>query len=166
MIQSTQRCLRKTIGSAKFTYDELLTSVTKVEMILNSRPLSYISSDDIEEPLTSSLLLVECRVLHLPDTPTCDDIELEIECARDELTQRMKHLSKTLDDFWKRWKTEYLLELSESHRYYLALRGVLDAITIGDIVVVHKEDHLQGLWQLGKVERLIEGTDSCISVPF
>ena len=76
MIQSTKKCLRKTIGSAKFTYDELLTSVTKVEMILNSRPLPDILSDDIEEPLTLPHLLVGCRVLSLPDTPTCDDIEL------------------------------------------------------------------------------------------
>ena len=54
MIQSAKRCLRKTIGNAWLTYDELITSVTEVEMILNSRPLSYVSSEDIEEPLTAS----------------------------------------------------------------------------------------------------------------
>ena len=66
MIQTTKRCLRKTIGSARLTYDELLTSVTEVEMILNSRPLTHLSSDDVEEePLTPSHLLLGYRVLSL-----------------------------------------------------------------------------------------------------
>jgi hypothetical protein len=51
LIQSAKRCL-KTVGGAPLTYDELLTAVTEVKGILNSRPLSYISSEDTEEPLT------------------------------------------------------------------------------------------------------------------
>ena len=45
------------------TYDELVTVVTEVEMILNSRPLSHVSIEDLEEPLTPSHLLMSCRVL-------------------------------------------------------------------------------------------------------
>ena len=75
MIQSMKRCLHKTIGSARLMYDELLTAVTEVEMILNSRPLSYLSSDDVEEPLTPSHLLIGCRVLTLPE-PTSETLML------------------------------------------------------------------------------------------
>ena len=56
MIKSTKRCLRKTIGQASLTYDELLTVVIEVEAVLNSRPLSYILADDLDEPLTPSHL--------------------------------------------------------------------------------------------------------------
>ena len=55
------------IGQARFSFNELLTAVTEVEAIVNSRPLSYVTSDDIEEPLTPSHLLVGRRVLSLPD---------------------------------------------------------------------------------------------------
>ena len=47
MIQSAKRCLRKIVGSARLTHDELITSVIEVEMILNSRPLSYVSSEEL-----------------------------------------------------------------------------------------------------------------------
>ena len=58
MIKSVKHCLRKTIGRAKLTHDELLTAFTEVEVIVNSRPLSYLSKEDIEEPLTPSHLLI------------------------------------------------------------------------------------------------------------
>ena len=63
MIKSMKRCLRKTVGRSKLSYDELLTTLAEVEMILNSRPLSYISSDDTEEPLTPSHLVMGRRYL-------------------------------------------------------------------------------------------------------
>ena len=37
--------------------DELVTATIEVEMIVYSRPLSYLSTEDIEEPLTPSNLI-------------------------------------------------------------------------------------------------------------
>jgi hypothetical protein len=159
MIQTTKRCLRKTIGSARLTYDELLTSVTEVEMILNSRPLTYLSSDDAEEPLTPSHLLLGYRVLSLPDTVETTGEEYTVKPTRDNLTRRMQHLNKTIDHFWRRWRSEYLLELRESHRHPGLAKGVTRSIAIGDIVIIHDDAHPRGLWKLGKVENLITGVD-------
>ena len=33
MVRSTKRCLKKIVGRAKLSYDELLTAITKVEII-------------------------------------------------------------------------------------------------------------------------------------
>ena len=98
MVKSAEKCLKKTIGRAVLTHDELLTAVTEVEMILNSRPLSYVSTDDIEEPLTPSHLLIGKRVLSLPDALPCDgdsDTETSPMCPN----KRMRHLNRTLDHF-------------------------------------------------------------------
>ena len=57
LIRSTKRCLRKTIGRASLRYEELCTVVVEVEAVLNSRPLTYVSTEDDEEPLTPSHLL-------------------------------------------------------------------------------------------------------------
>ena len=118
MVRSTKRCLKKMIGLAKLTYDELLTAVTEVEAIVNSRPLSFISSDDLEEPLTPSHLLIGRSALSLPDNLYYwdeDDDNLEVNPSF--LNKRLKYFRTILDRFWKRWRDEYLLELRDSHRY-------------------------------------------------
>uniref|UniRef100_A0A1X7TZT4 Uncharacterized protein n=1 Tax=Amphimedon queenslandica TaxID=400682 RepID=A0A1X7TZT4_AMPQE len=54
MIGSTKQCFRKMTGHSKVTLDQLSTAVAEVEMILNLRPITYLSSDDLDEPLTPS----------------------------------------------------------------------------------------------------------------
>ena len=67
MVRSTKRSLCKAVGRANFSLDELLTAVVEIEAVINSRPLSYISSADYEEPLTPSHLVFGRRLLNLPD---------------------------------------------------------------------------------------------------
>ena len=130
-------------------------------MILNSRPLSYVSAEDIEEPLTSSHLIIGHRVLSLPNTVlhySEDDSDDDLDLSHEALGRRMKHLNKTLDHFWKRWRLEYLIQLRECHHYDKGT-NVSEKIHVGDIVLVHDEHHPRGFWKLAKVEKLIEGSD-------
>ena len=60
LVKSVKRCLKKTVSGVSLTYEELLTVISKVEMILKCRPLSYISSEDYEEPLR---LHISCVVI-------------------------------------------------------------------------------------------------------
>ena len=56
LIGLTKRCLKKTIGKSKMSYDELITTVVEIEAVLNSRPLTYVSCEEFSEPLTPSHL--------------------------------------------------------------------------------------------------------------
>ncbi|KAL5490750.1 hypothetical protein EMCRGX_G015929, partial [Ephydatia muelleri] len=67
LVKSTKRCLKKTIGTTKLSYEELHTVLVEVEAILNSRPLTYVSSEDLEEPLTPSHLLTGHRSTYQTD---------------------------------------------------------------------------------------------------
>lgn len=52
------------LGQAVLKQDELLTTVTEVEAIFNSRPIFYVSTEDIEEPQPHHVcLLVEGYVI-------------------------------------------------------------------------------------------------------
>jgi len=62
-----------------------------------------------------------------------------------------------MQHFWKRWRSEYLLQLRDCHRQ--TVKGKTQPLKPGDIVVVHSEKCLRGLWKLAKIERLLEGVD-------
>ena len=50
LVKSVKRCLKKAISGVRLTYEELLTVIIEVQMILNCRPLSYVSSEHSGEP--------------------------------------------------------------------------------------------------------------------
>ena len=160
MIQSMKRCLKKTIRKAKLTYDELFTALTEVEGIINSRPLSYVSSDDLEEPLTPAHLLIGRRILNLPDTAasTGDTGDDNFEVSSQELNTRVHNLNSALSQFWNRWREEYLLQLRE--RYSSKNNSGLPRTPIqGEVVLVHDENHPRTMWRLGRVSEVITSSD-------
>ena len=145
MIKSTKRCLRKVVGRAKFSYDEMHTAIVEIEATVNSRPLSYIHPDDIEQPLTPLHPLVGRRLLSLPDHLTYFEPENDedFELTTESLQRRAKHLNSVLNHFWRRWSREYLLELRDTH-YQRNTEKSQKSMEAGDLVLVHNQDHPRG----------------------
>ena len=88
LIQNTKRCLRKTLRNAKLNYDELHTVLVEVEGTLNSRPLTHVSSDDPEEPLTPSHMMYGRRILSLPEVTGNRQASLDHTVSLDDLPRR------------------------------------------------------------------------------
>ena len=103
------------IGQARLTFEELLTCVTEVELIVTSRPLTYLSAEDLDVPLTPSHLLVGKRLLSLTDYLYYSEDDFDTNTNRFLLTKRLKYLNVILEHFWNKWRTEYLVELRKSH---------------------------------------------------
>ena len=162
MVKSVKRCLRKVMGQAKLDYDELHTAAVEIEGIINSRPLLYVTTEDFDEPLTPSHLLVGRRLLSLLSRSHKEsDEEYSPQITKSHLSRRYRHLNTTLDRFWQRWRSEYLLELREHHRFNnKGSQG--QQIALGDIVVVHTNEKRRGFWNLGKIEELFTGRDGLI----
>ena len=160
MVQSVKRCLKKTIGRAKLSYDELLTALTEAEAIVNSRPLSYLSSEDLKEPLTPSHLLAGRRVLSLPDGSGTDtDINDDnFTVGPKDLNSRLQLLTRALDEYWVQWRDDYLLELRERSHTTRNI-GVPRSPIVGEVVVVHDEHSPRSQWKLGKVIELMTSND-------
>ena len=161
MVQSTKNCLKKVVGKARLSHDELTTVLAEVEATINSRPLMYVSLDDIEEPLTPSHLLVGRRLSSLPDPSVDEDNDEDYvpNSTAESLTKQMSYLSRTLNHFWNRWKNEYLLGLRDNHRFSTASGGTRSLMNIGDVVLIQDENQPRTLWKLGRIEKLLTGSD-------
>ena len=92
MIQNTKRRLRKTLRNARLNYDELRTVLVEVEGTLNFRPLTYISSDDPEKPLTPSHLMFRRRILSLPEVTGNRKASVDHTVLSEDLPKRRKYL--------------------------------------------------------------------------
>ena len=158
LVRSVKRCLKKTIGGAILTYEELMTVVVEVKSILNCGPLSYVSSEDPEKPLTPSHLLCGRRLMSLPHSNTSDSPDYDVDVQPRDLSRRMQHLSNILNHLWKIWRNEYLMEPRDAHRHQ-SQSNSSTAISIGE------ENQPRGKWRVGKILDLIAGADSCIRSP-
>ena len=161
MIQNVKRCLRKTLRNARLNYDELHTILVEVEGTLNSRPLTYVSSDDPEEPLTPSHLMYGRRILSLPDVGASSQDSINQAVSSEDLPRRRRYLGLLLQHFWKRWSREYVTELRNLHRQRSRPESRM-SISVGDVVTVFEDNLPRSQWRLGRVEQLIPGADNCV----
>ena len=99
LIRSLKRVLKKLLRYARLTYEELLTVLSELEGILNSRSLTYLDSENFEEPLTPSHLFLGKRLLReLEYVETKEEIIVTTE----NRSRRAWYLQTLLSQFWSR----------------------------------------------------------------
>ena len=155
MVRSVKRCLRKVLGNTKLNFDELITVLSEVECILNSRPLTYQYDELDGEVLTPSHLMFGRRLSTL-STGIETNMKLNEEDIQYSLSKRFMHLTRLLSHFWNRWRREYLTDLREKHREN---NNEPVKINIEDIVLVQEDKVKRGLWKVAIVEEIIKGKD-------
>ena len=155
MVRSIKRCLRKVLGTSLISFDELATVVTELECILNSRPLSYMYDELGGEVLSPSHLFVGRRLLSLPSGNNIHPKFLEHD-GEYTFNKRFLHLTQILSHFWNRWRTEYIMDLRETHTLNNNKSPTIDT---GDVFLVQEEHAKHASWKIGIVDELIIGND-------
>ena len=109
LTRSTKRCLRLCVRNCTLTYEEFYTSLVEIEGVLNSRPLTYLDKNDIEEPLTPIHLYRGHRILNpIKGEGYESDPDFKNNC--EQALSRKHQLEQVLQSFWKSWRKEHLLE--------------------------------------------------------
>ena len=97
MIRVVKESLKKCIGKAKLSYEELETVLAEIKIVINSRPLTYLYEEN-DEALTPSHLAIGRRLLTDPVNPYVD-----IDQSREVLCSRYIYLKKIIHHYWKRF---------------------------------------------------------------
>lgn len=147
-VKSTKHHLTRVLGNCHLTFEEICTTLCQIEAILNSRPLTPLSSDPSDLlPLSPGHFIIGRSLTALP-TPCLADI------PHSRLT-RYQRIEQLRQHFWARWYKEYISELQERTKWRQA-KGQLTT----DTMVVIKDDNLPPLrWKLGRIVKVIPGAD-------
>ena len=156
LVRSTKRCLKKVIGRAMLTYNELYTLLVEVEGVINSRPLTYVSddTDGIAYPLTPAQLANGRNLNILPN-----EGHFEIISTYESLANRAKYHHRILSAFASRWKNDYLVSLLGAYKPRDGSKGSI--VNVGDIVILKNDSEKRTFWKLAKNIGLISGTRRC-----
>lgn len=153
-VKSFKHHLKRTVSTANLTYEELNTVLVQIEAILNSRPLTPLSSDPTDlTALTPSHFLIG-RTLTLLPTPQIKETAAIHTLSRYMRTQQLKN------HFWNRFYNEYVSELQKRQKWNKS-RGQLQ---LGEMVLVKDDRVPPNQWLLGRVTRLYPGSDGVTRV--
>ena len=146
--------LKRVLGNTSLNYEDFQTVLTQIEAILNSRPISPLSSSpDDYSPLTPAQFLVEKPLTAVPQP-------CYLETPENRLNQ-YKKLQQLIQTYWKRWNIEYITELQQRLKWQ---ENCSSLIKPDDLVIV-KEDGLPPLkWKTARIVETHPGSDHVIRV--
>ncbi|CAK1585754.1 unnamed protein product [Parnassius mnemosyne] len=140
--------LRRDIGEAILTFEELATVFCKIEAVLNSRPLCPLSSDPNDlEVLTPGHFLIGQPLNALPEYPF-----RETSASR---LSRFALLQQMTQSFWHRWSLEYLHLLQQRVKW----SDKTEPPRVGDLVLIKEPNALPLYWRRGRIVKLSYGAD-------
>ena len=165
-IKTVKHCLYKTVGKAKLDYFELLTQLSEIQNMVNSRPITYVHSelDDIK-PLTPNKILKHHTNPRLQLVDCSEDADPLWIATPDDAHQQLNttlQKQQTLQNHYKSmWYREYLLGLRETTRDIFQTDWQ-DKIAVGDIVLIDTKNRPRMFWLMGRVLQLFHGDDGRI----
>ena len=127
------------------------TLFCEIESIMNSRPLTYIStsSGDIEPLTPGHLLFLRGNGEGIPG---------EFSEADSLSRRRWRQVQYLAGQFWIRWKREYLRSLQSRQKWRREVRNLEE----GDVVLLVDQDVSRRLWQMGRIVRTLPSPDGLI----
>ncbi|XP_070510431.1 uncharacterized protein [Cardiocondyla obscurior] len=140
---------KRVVGNCLLTFEELSTFSTEIEGILNSRPITTLSSDPNDTlAITPAHYLIGKPLTTLP--------EENLQSIPSNRLSIWQHISKIRQDFWTRWHLEYLNELQHRAKWKINDQEP----KIGMIVLIKDKNTPCMQWSLGKIIKLYTGEDN------
>lgn len=152
-IKSMKHHLQRIIGETILTYEEFHTVTTRVEAVLNSRPLTPMSSDPADlSVLTPAHFIIGSSLSALP--------EPEHQDSSPDHLRRWQRIQVFSQHLWRRWSREYLYTLQQRMKW----NSKTDNLQIGDLVLIHDSRTSSLSWPLGRVLDVSPGSDNIVRV--
>ncbi|XP_071036405.1 uncharacterized protein [Parasteatoda tepidariorum] len=148
-----KRILLKATKSNLLNFEELTTLVVQIESILNSRPLSPMSSDPNDlQPLTPGHFIVGAPIMSFPEHHTAPDSF--------SLSSRWSLIQGLKDSVWNRWSHEYLSQLQTRSKWTCQQEN----LKVDQLVLLKDPSKTAMQWNLARIVKTYPGEDNLVRV--
>ena len=136
------------LGNSDIRDEELITAFTAAEGLLNSRPLTYQSSDPKDiTPLTPN---------HFLHGQVGGEVAPEsVDYTTFNLRNRWRRFQQLLNQVWSRWLKEYVPTLNRRPKWTEIVKNMKE----GDVVLALENNLPRGRWPLGRIIETYPGKD-------
>lgn len=131
----------------------LRTFLYEVMAIINSRPLTieHLNDPTSLEPLTPNhILMMKSNIIFPPPG--------EFVSSDLYLRKRWRQVQFLANEFWTRWKKEYLLNLQQRQMWQKEKRNT----KVNDIVILQEDSSPRNQWRLARVTEVYPSTDGIV----
>lgn len=152
-VRRSKELIKRSVSGYKLTYEEFLTVLADIEFILNSRPLTPLSSSPNDlRALCPSDFLIQGTIETLP--------EPNISCCNSNILGQWDVISKIRQDFRTRFSKEYLTNLQAKCKWFKKNPNILN----NTVVLIKDSNPLNTKWKIGLIEDVIVGKDGVARV--
>jgi hypothetical protein len=139
--------------NALLNFEEFDRLKSRIEAILNSRPLTAISDDPSDlSALTAGHFLIGRPLTTLPNR--------DMTSSPINRLQRWDRVVQMQQHFWQRWSRDYLHQLQVRTKNYKDVAPV----ATGQLVLIHVDNCPPMRWPLGRITRIYPGKDGITRV--
>ena len=148
LVKAAKRAIYAVVGDRGVTDKELITVSIGVESLLNSRPLTYQSSDLRDDvPLTPNQFLHgQMGGQFAPES---------VDTTTFQPRQRWRKVQDIISRVWRRWLKECVPALNSRPKWTSEVQD----LKVGDVVLVIQPDAPRGRWPLGRIVERYPGRD-------
>lgn len=147
-VKSVKSHLKRVVGLQCLTYEELLTVLTQIEAVLNSRPLCPMSDNPNDVSVLTPGHFLTLEPLNAPPEPDLTPLNVG-RLNRWQLVQRLQQ------EFWRRWHTEYLHTLQQRGKW----TTTSEPPTAGTLVLLKDENAPPLQWVMGRIVKFHPSRD-------
>lgn len=147
-IKSAKSLLKRVVGNVVLTFEELNTVFIEIEGVLNSRPLTALSTDPSDlSYLSPGHFLTGRSLASIPEPSLVDSIPNRLSFWR-QCTQMVQ-------SYWKHWHKYYLNLLQNRPKWKDELKNIKE----GTLVILRQDNIPPLQWPMARVIKLYPGLD-------
>lgn len=140
-IKGSKSLIKRVVGDQILTFEEFATLLCRVEAVLNSRPITFVSADPNDQDLcylTPGHFIVGREMLFAPEQPERPD---------GKLMDRWRRVRQISQSFWNSYFKSYLNSFMQRDKWSKSVEN----IKCGDIVYITSENAAPLSWPIGRI---------------